>query len=320
MIGIISAICILGILTLRIVHHINLLSHVRARGLSLNRIVLGYSSFLTIVRAVLLILVSLLISGMYEAIWSRAVFQERTIERRDCIIAIDVSQSMRARDGGISRLDRAKKKVAELLAARAADRYALYVFAGDAVLLAPLTADIGCVELFLNDIDDRMIAASTTSLAALLKAVLEHDASDTLAAQRTVVVLSDGEDFSENLAESIHQASQRGIRVVSWAIGSETGSPIPLYDERGAVKGHLKAPDGTVVISRREDGALADLAEKTGGFFVVQTADSHDSERVIAALIPQKATDREKTTVLKVPAHRIWATCVLAALEWMIAA
>mgnify|MGYP002783619873 CR=1 FL=1 len=258
--------------------------------------------------------------GITEEFWSRSVPHERIIERRDCIIALDVSQSMRARDGGASRLDIAKKKVAELLAAHAADRYALYVFAGDAVVLAPLTADMQCVELFLNDIDDRMIAASTTSLAALLKSVLEHDASDTLAAQRTLVVLSDGEDFSENLDALIEESSQRGIRVISWAIGAESGSPIPLYDERGIAKGHLKASDGTVVISRREDRALAHLAEKTGGIFVAQTDDSQDSERVIAALLSQKTTDREETITLKTPAWIVWIAFAVAALEWMIAA
>lgn len=319
MIGFICGLFIGIVLILRIVHHMKLRTLVATRGLSLSRLVRGYSVYLTSARMVAMVLLSLLMVGISEGFWSVVVPQEHVVERRDCIIAIDVSQSMRAREGGISRLDAAKKKVMELLAARAADRYALYVFAGDAVVLAPLTADVGCVELFLNDIDDRMIAASTTSLAALLRAVLEHDASD-LAAQRTVVVLSDGEDFSENLEALIDESSQRGIRVISWAIGSEAGSPIPIYDERGIAKGHLKASDGTVVISRREDRALADLAKKTGGFFVAQTPDSRDCERVIAALVPQKTTDYEETTISKTPARIVWMACIVAALEWMIAA
>lgn len=319
MIGFLIGFLLALFLILRILHHGNLLRVVRAHGIRLEQKVHGYRFYKTLFRTILILVIGIVLVGISENFWAVPIAREQIVERRDCIIAIDISQSMRAREGGNSRLHTAQKKVTELIKSHAADRYALYVFAGDAVALAPLTADSECIELFLRDIDEEMIAPSTTSLAALLRAILEHDAADTLAARRTVLILSDGEDFSENLEQLTEESCKRGIRVISWAIGSDAGVPIPIFDERGNSRGHLKTADGAVVISRREDQALKDLAEKTHGIFVPQTTDSSDVESVCAAFVSQRVSDTSRAETYKTSARIVWAVIGMAILEWMIA-
>ena len=57
------------------------------------------------------------------------------------VIAFDLSMSMRAQDTQPSRLERARFKLADLLAARHEGLTALIVYAGDAHVVTPLSDD-----------------------------------------------------------------------------------------------------------------------------------------------------------------------------------
>ena len=61
----------------------------------------------------------------------------------DVVVALDVSRSMLAMDGGETRLDRARSALADLVADLPGDRVGLLLFAGDRVLTCPLTYDRG---------------------------------------------------------------------------------------------------------------------------------------------------------------------------------
>ena len=92
----------------------------------------------------------------------------------DVVFAIDVSRSMGARDLPPSRLDRARRGVAELIARlRPADRAALVAFAGRGVLLSPLTPDRGALLEMIAGLDTELIAPPSSNLGSGLRAALE---------------------------------------------------------------------------------------------------------------------------------------------------
>lgn len=320
MIGMIIALCVSACIVWRGITQYRFFEQLRSRSVPVMHRLRGYHPVLSALRVVLLCSGLIALGLAYDGHWATERKIERPVVRKDCIIALDVSQSMRTQEGGASRLMRAKQKITALMARNAADRYALYVFAGDAVLLSPLTADHACVKLFLDDVDDGMIAASTTSLAALLTAVLAHDAQDGLLADRTLIIVSDGEDFSEDLSAVIDQARERQLRVITWGIGTTQGAPIPVFDEQGAPKGHLKSSDGTIVISRREDGALTSLAQATQGKHIVATDDMRDIAEIIEQIIPRESRAQEQR-VEKIPSR--WMLIIaglLIACEWILSA
>ena len=59
----------------------------------------------------------------------------------DLVVALDVSLSMLAEDMKPNRLDRAKQEIIDLIAGLKGDRIGMVAFAGDAVVLCPLTVD-----------------------------------------------------------------------------------------------------------------------------------------------------------------------------------
>lgn len=64
------------------------------------------------------------------------------------MIAIDVSNSMLARDVAPDRLTRAKQILTRIIDERKEDQVALIVFAGEAFVQMPLTSDTQSAKLF----------------------------------------------------------------------------------------------------------------------------------------------------------------------------
>ena len=62
----------------------------------------------------------------------------------DIIVALDVSSSMLAEDIKPNRLERAKRKISDLLDMMEGDRIGLVAFAGTSFVQCPLTLDLWC--------------------------------------------------------------------------------------------------------------------------------------------------------------------------------
>jgi Ca-activated chloride channel family protein len=108
--------------------------------------------------------------------------REVTVKRRgiDIVIAIDVSNSMLARDIAPSRLAKAKREVATFLEKLDGDRVALVAFAGDAYLQCPLTVDYGAARMFLDVLDPGSVTRQGTNLGAAIRtSILAFGANDT---------------------------------------------------------------------------------------------------------------------------------------------
>ena len=68
----------------------------------------------------------------------------------DLFVVLDVSLSMKTEDIRPSRLEKAKLDVSDLLKKLSGDRVGMVVFAGDAFVQFPLTADYAAADLFIS--------------------------------------------------------------------------------------------------------------------------------------------------------------------------
>ena len=86
----------------------------------------------------------------------------------ETVIALDISNSMRAEDVAPTRLDRAKMMVENLVESFSNDKIGLIVFAGDAFVQLPITSDYVSAKMFLSTIDPSMIVNQGTDIAGAI--------------------------------------------------------------------------------------------------------------------------------------------------------
>lgn len=206
--------------------------------------------------------VSLLRPQWYEA--QKQIAQEG----REVMIALDISRSMLASDVAPSRLECAKKKIRSLMHTLDCERIGLIVFAGSAFVLCPLTSDFTAFASFLDQIDHHSIAAGTTSVDVALAKTLEIYERMPTKKTKLLVIFTDGEDFSSNLAALKKRAQEQHLHIFAVGVGTSEGAPIPLFDPQGKRVGHVKDKQGKVVISQLNEGILRSLAHDVGGIYI----------------------------------------------------
>lgn len=193
------------------------------------------------------------------------------VQRRgiDLVVAIDASRSMLARDVLPSRLERARLELSALIDGLAGDRVGLVVFAGQAFVQCPLTSDYGAARLFLRAIDpDSMPTQGTAVADALRTAGSMLRAADRGAKTRAVLLITDGEDHEGDALDAARALRDEGVRVFALGVGSAAGSPVPILDEQGQVRGYLRDRSGEPVVSRLEEEQLRQIASITDGAYV----------------------------------------------------
>ena len=197
----------------------------------------------------------------------RAGSREVTVKRRgiDLVIALDVSNSMLAKDVPPSRLARARREISAFLDGLQGDRVALVAFAGDAFLECPLTLDYGAARMFLEVMDEHSVSRQGTNLGAAIRTSLGAfgEGEDKY---RAIVLVTDGEDTQG--ADGLHaaeEAARRGIKVYTIGVGSESGEPIPLSEDAGG--GFKKDESGQIVMTSLDPESLERIAMATGGEF-----------------------------------------------------
>lgn len=187
----------------------------------------------------------------------------------DVVVALDFSKSMLARDaGGLSRIDRAKAELDELLESLRGDRVGLVAFAG-ATMSYPLTTDYAAAKLFWRDmgpndmpVGGTAIGRAVTAAVRLLKGVRGKGRPR----GQVLLLLTDGEDHESDPAAAAKEAAKLGVRIYTVGIGSRSGEPVPLVADDGTITGYLQK-DGKPVTSRLDPSMLRKIAEMTGGKF-----------------------------------------------------
>ncbi|MES1166965.1 MAG: VWA domain-containing protein, partial [Pseudomonadota bacterium] len=182
-------------------------------------------------------------------------------QSREILLAVDLSRSMQSQDVKPSRLDRAKLLIQSLLERLEGERVGLVVFSGTAFLQSPLSADYEILREFLPALNPDYLPEGGTNYRALLETAVQAFGTSS-AADRFLIVLSDGEATDDDWKPAIETLQKRGIRVIGLGVGTSSGAMIP--DGAG---GFVKDERGAVVLSKLESGTLQELAQATNGAY-----------------------------------------------------
>lgn len=222
----------------------------------------------------------------------------------EMIIALDVSNSMLAEDDKPSRLAHAKREISRLLDKLSGDQVGIIAFAGNAVLIAPLTADYAALKMFVDGLTPDSVSSQGTNIRSVLDVAskaferggVEGDQGPT--ATRVVLLASDGEETEPGAMGAIKKAVDSGIRVFAIGFGSARGAPIPLRDERGNLTGYKKDQSGQTVMTMPSDDLLGSLARNGGGSYYHATFEETELSSLIQDFTKlQKADFQSKMSV-----------------------
>jgi Ca-activated chloride channel family protein len=240
---------------------------------------------------------TLILLGLAAALLSLAEvkwgFSWEEVERRgvDVVVALDVSDSMLVEDAGagddLSRLERAKREIVDLLQLMEGDRIGLVAFAGTAFVECPLTLDYSAAELFLGAIDTDLIPVKGTDLGAAIRtslAAFEGSAQPS----RAIILITDGEDHSGQALAAAEEAATDDVRIFVIGIGRDEGSPIPAPGG-----GFRRDRSGEMILSRLDEETLQRVALATGGRYVRSVTGDIDLEKIYVQGIKATLQDQE---------------------------
>ena len=230
------------------------------------------------------------------------------------VLAMDISRSMLAEDVAPNRLQRASREARRLIQDLEGDRLGLIAFAGQSYILSPLTVDGGAIRMYLDALDPDVATPGGSNLSAMLNQGGQLLAATTDAADRVLVVFTDGEAH-DTLPEIVSQAEglkDAGVRLVLVAEGRPEATRIPVRDSAGTVTEYQQDADGSVVRTRRRDDVLQAIVEAAEGTLVPsEVPDQAGAVRAVVAAMKRSPSSETRTADL-IP--RAWIPVLGAAL------
>ncbi len=205
----------------------------------------------------------------------------KEVKRRgvELVIALDVSNSMLARDISPNRLERAKQAITRMVDKMSDDRIGLIVFAGDAYVQLPVTSDYVSAKMFLSSINPGMVPTQGTSIGKAIDLAV-NSFTEKSEKSRTLVIITDGENHEDDVIAAAKRAAENGIVVHTIGIGNPNGSPIPI-NTNGAF---LTDADGKIVMSKLDENTLMSIATATGGMYTLANNSNFGLNEVLAQI------------------------------------
>ena len=191
-----------------------------------------------------------------------------TVKRQgvDIVFAVDVSKSMLAEDIAPNRLEKSKQLVTQIINNLASDRIGIIAYAGKAVPQLPITTDYASAKMFLQNMNTDMLSSQGTAIneAINLGRTYFDDEEQT---NRVLIIISDGEDHSEDTVLVAEDANEEGIKIFTIGVGSAKGGPIPIK-RNGVVLNYKKDKEGETVITRLDESSLKNIADEANGEYI----------------------------------------------------
>lgn len=182
----------------------------------------------------------------------------------EIMVALDVSNSMLARDINPTRLDKAKMMLSKLVDKLENDKVGLIVFAGDAYTQLPITTDYVSAKMFLNSINPQMVPTQGTAIGRAISTAMNSFSPDS-PADKAIIVITDGENHEDDAVQMAQEAASKGIKVDVIGIGSPQGSPILIGNSDN---NFIKDASGNVVITKLNEPMAQQIAQAGGGIYV----------------------------------------------------
>ncbi len=211
----------------------------------------------------------------------------------DIMMVVDVSSSMMAEDVVPSRMKKAQHFIRRFLERAAGDRVGLVAFAGNSVLLSPLTTDLDYVGETADTLSTDSVTAQGTDIGAGLETALnalergaeDNSGKDTQAPiSRSIILISDGEDNEDRINEIVAGLKKENLKVYVFGIGTEKGGPIPVRDPEGQTIGFKRDHAGKTVITQFNPTSLRKLATDADGKFWAITPSENELDDLMGEL------------------------------------
>lgn len=181
----------------------------------------------------------------------------------ELVIAIDVSNSMLAEDIKPNRLAKAKQILTRIIDERRNDKVAIVVFAGEAFIQLPLTADNQSAKLFLETIDPNLVPVQGTAIGTAIDLALTCFSNDK-EIDKSIILITDGESHEGNAEEAAARAADQGIQVNVVGIGTTEGALIPVAEGSANLK---RDSQGQPVMSRLNEEMCRSIAKAGKGLY-----------------------------------------------------
>jgi Ca-activated chloride channel family protein len=182
-----------------------------------------------------------------------------TQEGINIVIAFDISSSMLAQDfQPQNRLEVAKEKIKQFIAARSSDRIGVVAFSGEALTQVPLTTDYPVVQAALNNLQPGQLEDGTAIGTAIATAA--NRLKDAPGKSKVLVLLTDGVNNRGSIdpRTAARAAAQFGIRIYGIGVGTEGMAPVPVGRGLFGLRYEMQKVE-------IDDALLTDVANATGG-------------------------------------------------------
>jgi Ca-activated chloride channel homolog len=231
----------------------------------------------------------------------RTVFNRGGI---DIALGIDVSKSMLAEDEMIppegqklfplrNRLNRARYCALNIISALRGERVGVFMFASRGVEVIPSTTDYGYCQYLLKHLNDTAITIPGSDLSQAIMTGIGLLADASVKRARALILISDGEDISDDppaLLEAARQAAARGITIYTIGTGMGQGVLIPIRDTEGtSIVDYYTDEDGTYLKTRLEQDTLKEIAAASGGRYF-RVSEEQCEDRVVEAIVKHART------------------------------
>ena len=229
----------------------------------------------------------------------------------DIILAIDLSESMKARDFKPDRLGSAKKTAKEFVDKRKGDRIGAIVFGKESLSLCPLTIDHKKVKETLDGLKLDKIDGTATAIGDGLSTAVTR-IMESKAKSKVIILLTDGSNNAGTVspADAAEIAFVYGIKVYTIGVGSKGYASVPV-----------KTPYGTRMVKMKVDldeKTLKEIASTTKGKYFRAT-NNKSLENIYNEIDKMEKTETEpqifkKTTEEHLPYALIAGLLFLAEL------
>ena len=220
---------------------------------------------------------NLLLAGVIIALArprSGARAEDVTSEGINIMVAFDISSSMLAEDfQPRNRLEVAREKVKQFIAARTTDRLGVVAFSGEALTQVPLTTDYPVVLAAVDNLQPGQLEDGTAIGTAIATAANRLRTAP--GKSRVLVLLTDGVNNRGSIdpRTAAQAAAAFGVKIYTIGVGSRGMAPVPVG--RGVFG--LRYENRPVEI---DDALLTEIAQMTGGRYFRAT-DAAALQRIV---------------------------------------
>lgn len=197
----------------------------------------------------------------------------------ECIIALDVSNSMLAEDVKPNRLEKAKMLISSMVDKMNDDKVGLIVFAGQAFTQLPITSDYVSAKMFLDTVDPSMITVQGTDVAEALSLGMKSFTQQENVS-RAIFVITDGEDNEGMAVEAAKNAASAGVHVYMLGVGNPNGAPIPIPN----TDRHIIDEEGNTVMSKLNEEMCKEIAKAGNGAYIYVDNSSSAQDKLQAQI------------------------------------